>query len=113
MLGKIIQGGPCGLLGRCIVDMFHIGGEGLLVLPYHVPTGITNLVHHAYLGLGLREYVLDRIGEPVQVIGGRNKDVLRAFISVSTDIQKAEDSFLPSHRPSTSFFPSLRRPTAM
>lgn len=58
--------------------MFHIGGKGLLVLPYHIPAGISYLVHHTYLGLGIRENVLYGIGETVQVVGGRDQDVLGA-----------------------------------
>ncbi|KKN42704.1 hypothetical protein LCGC14_0710530 [marine sediment metagenome] len=58
--------------------MFHIGGKGLFVLPHHIPAGISYLVHHTYLGLGIREHVPDGIGKAVQVIGGRDQDVLGA-----------------------------------
>ena len=58
--------------------MFHVRGEGLLVLPYHISARVAYLVYHAYLGLGLGENVFNGIGEPVKVVGGRDQDVLGA-----------------------------------
>ena len=81
MLGKVLQGGPGGLLGRGVVNVLHIGGKCFFVLPDHIPTGISHLVYHTYLGPGFREHVLDGVRKPIKIVGGRNKDVLGATSS--------------------------------
>jgi len=76
--GEVLQGSLCGLLVGGIVDALHVGGERLIVLPYHVAAGISYLVHHAYLCPGFREDVPDGVGEPVQVFSGGDQDILGA-----------------------------------
>ncbi len=78
--------------------MIHISSTDLFIFPDHIPCSISDLMDYTDLGFEFREDIADSIGKAVQAVAVfRTSSVPRALRSVRTDIQKAADSFLPSH----------------
>ena len=56
--------------------MLHILGKNLLIFPNYIPAGISNLMDHTDLGLGLREYIPDSVGKTIKIISDSTEYIL-------------------------------------
>src|SRR5690606_41751448 len=70
---KVLYSGLCSTFGGGFIDIFHIIGKLLLILPYHVFSGITDLVYYTNLCFRLWENIFDGIGKTVEIIGCSNQ----------------------------------------
>ena len=64
------------LLVGNIIDVLHIGCKLFFIFINNIFTRVSDLMYHAYLCGGLREYTSYGIGKPVQVVRTGDEDIL-------------------------------------